>query len=60
MLNDWQKGPPRASRWKHGLPLPCHRTLAEVMADQRKPGKVVSLQRARKREEDNGPRPPKL
>jgi len=34
LLRLWRLGPARACPWKHGLPLPGHRTMGEVLAQE--------------------------
>ena len=58
-MEDWLKGPRRATRWKHGLPFPNHRSLAEVDEDRRKRDQqraALIRERLREREAKNGPR----
>jgi len=63
MSEDWLKGPRRATRWRHGLPFPNHRTIAEVDEDRRKRDQQrakLMRERLREREKLNGKRPPNI
>jgi hypothetical protein len=49
--NHWDDGPGRACLWPHGLPLPGHRTMGEVLRQERKAaieGGAAAFERAKK------------
>jgi len=34
IIKHWEVGPPRATTWRRGLPMPGHRDMAQVMAEE--------------------------
>jgi hypothetical protein len=66
-IRHWEIGKARATLWVRGLPMPGHRTMAEIMAEEREihiAKGALAFRRARKLDAkevgDGKPRAPKL
>jgi len=61
LIRHWAIGPPRATTWRRGLPLPGHRNMAQVLAGEQREAVergATAFAPVREHEEtDDAPRP---